>query len=501
MKSILTATGVAFELADGRALFTDISFSLGPRITALVGPNGVGKSCLARLLAGDLEPSKGRIHRRASVGYLPQRRVPPPQTVAEFLAADYAWSEAGDRLLDGLDRQALCTHLSGGQWMRVRLASALRDQYLILDEPTNDLDREGRDGLLRFLRDHDEGVLLISHDREALSLCDEVLELSNQGLSKFGGDWGAYEQARAVERESLSAALDGAKRNRDEAREERQARLARQEKRNRRGAKAGARGDLPKILSGARRRRAQATSGSVDSETLAWADDAVREAHAAFAGLKIDPVMYADLTGEEVPARKLVAEAHGFNIRFRDWLYPQDLDFTWRGGVRLAIKGANGSGKSSLLRAVTSAAADRETRGELRTGGLRTLYLDQRCAMLEDGESVIDNVRAVSSADDSGIRNGLAKFLFAKDAVFQKAGTLSGGERLRAALARGLLGTEKPQLLILDEPTNNLDLVNIRFLENLVSGFRGAVLIVSHDLVFLENCGISAELVLPLSRR
>jgi ATPase subunit of ABC transporter with duplicated ATPase domains len=132
-----------------------------------------------------------------------------------------------------------------------------------------------------------------------------------------------------------------------------------------------------------------------------------------------------------------------------------------------------------------------QTRGDLRRGDVVTVYLDQRCSLLDDSRSVFDNVRAVSSASESEIRNGLARFLFTGDIVFQQADQLSGGERLRAALARCFLGTHQPQLLLLDEPTNNLDLANVEFLETIVSGFKGALILVSHDQHFVERCGVT----------
>ena len=174
---------------------------------------------------------------------------------------------------------------------------------------------------------------------------------------------------------------------------------ARQEKRNRSGSESAARGGAPKILLGARKRRAQATSGKLDAMALTRSQSAVREAHATFSELKIDPLMYADLTGREIPVQKLVAEAHGFNVRFQEWIYQDDLDFAWRGNVRIALRGANGSGKSTLLKAILG--TEFETRGELRHGDLVALYLDQRCSVLDEGKSVFENIRAVSSASDS----------------------------------------------------------------------------------------------------
>jgi len=498
MSPIIVARDVAYEFPNGRELFKQLSFSLNATRSALVGPNGVGKTCLARLLAGELEPTGGVIQRHGSVSLFPQREPAQPIAVADYLASADQWSLTRDRLLTNIDQQALCTTLSGGQWMRVRLARALDEGFLILDEPTNDLDRDGREAVFQFLRAHTGGALLISHDREALELCDEILELSNIGLMKFGGSWSEYVIEKDRERARLGAALDQAKRERDAALVHRIEQQARQEKRNRRGQAAAARGGIPRILAGGRKRAAQVTTGKRDVALVERAEAAVTKAHEAFADLKIDPVMYADLMGQPLHSQKLIADAYGFNIRFGDWLYPRDLDFSWRGNVRLALQGPNGSGKSTMLKALTGAPLI--TRGELNRGQLVTLYIDQRCSVLDDSLSVLDNVRAVAPGSESEIRTHIARFLFTRDTVFQKASSLSGGERLRATLARALLATTKPELLLLDEPTNNLDLANIEFLESLIHEFRGALIVVSHDRRFLENCGVTAEFELPAPR-
>jgi ATPase subunit of ABC transporter with duplicated ATPase domains len=245
---------------------------------------------------------------------------------------------------------------------------------------------------------------------------------------------------------------------------------------------------------GTLKRRAQATTGQLDASTLHRSQHAVRAAHEALSAMKADPVMYADLAGQEIPARKLVAEARSFNIQRRDWIYAEDLNFWWHGNIRVALRGPNGSGKSTLLKALLGERF--ATRGELRGGDLSTLYVDQRCSSLDDERSVFDHVRAISNASDSELRNELARFLFAKESIFQPVGQLSGGERLRAALAQGLLNAKRPELLLLDEPTNNLDLANVEFLENLVSQFRGPLIVISHDERFLANCGIDVEFTL-----
>jgi ATPase subunit of ABC transporter with duplicated ATPase domains len=490
----IVANDISFELPDGRELLTNLNFSIDNRLTALVGPNGIGKTTLAKLISGELTPSGGNIQRNVSISFFSQREIPMNIPVYEYLLNDYTWSSYGEQLLEGINRESLCSSLSGGQWMRVRLARALDDQFLILDEPTNDLDREGRGLVLNFLRQRTGGGLLISHDRECLGVCKEILELSNRGLSKYGGNYSDYALARENERSHLQENLKQAKKERESMLSKQQEQREKQEKRNSRGTQAAKKGGLPRILIGGRKSKAQVTTAKLEVGALEKVNEAVRETYEALNQLKIDPVMYTDLVGKKIPTQKLVAEATKFNIKYQNWIYKNDLNFCWRGNIRIALKGANGSGKSSLLKAIMKEKLD--TRGDLKIGDLRTLYIDQRCSILNDKKTIFENVRSYSSLGDSEIRNGLAKFLFSNDSVFQKVESLSGGERLRVALACGLLSNEKPELLILDEPTNNLDLVNIEFLEDLIRQFEGALIAISHDNVFLENCEIFEEILI-----
>lgn len=171
MSSIVIARDVSFEFSNGRSLFSHLSFSLDARLSALVGSNGVGKTSLARIIAGDLEPTHGVVRRNTSVGLIPQRQDPPAMTVAEFLSDEYEWSLPGERLLARTDRYALCNQLSGGEWMRVRLARALDQKFLILDEPTNNLDLKNIEFLERIISSFSGAVIVVSHDDEFLRHC------------------------------------------------------------------------------------------------------------------------------------------------------------------------------------------------------------------------------------------------------------------------------------------------------------------------------------------
>jgi ATPase subunit of ABC transporter with duplicated ATPase domains len=491
MPSIVVARNVSFQLENGRELFRKISFSLSHELTVLVGPNGIGKTCLAKLIAAIANPTSGEILRQASVQYFPQKEPAPNLSVDEYLSYDYTWSPLRETLLRNVRRSMSCRALSGGQWMRVRLARIEEGAFLVLDEPSNDLDGEGRGALLAFLKIHQTGALLISHDEDYLRLANSVLELSNQGLYEFGGSWESYIQRSKEDRTALAHRLHDAEKKQAQARAEREEAIVRQEKRSRQGARNAARGGSPKIISGGKKRSAQKTTGSVDKDTLAREESSVAGAEAALARLKLDPVMYAELEGKNIPPQKCVAEARAFNLYRDSWLYPEDLTFRWQGNIRLAIKGKNGSGKSSLLKAILGEPIS--ARGLLKTGGLNCLYVDQNGSSLDDSKTIFDAMRSVRSGGETEIRNGLAKFLFFKESIYQEISSLSGGERLRAVLARGFLAEKKPELLILDEPTNNLDRQNIKFLETLTRQFRGALIVVSHSEKFLENCNVVEE--------
>jgi len=495
MKSIITVSGVSFELQNGRILFENISFSLSSKRTALVGPNGIGKTCLAKILVGDILPTKGTVRINKAATYIQQTETAPAITVESYLLPSYSWSVLGEKLLSGINRTTLCSNLSGGQWMRVRLAAKIENQFLILDEPSNNLDQEAKSILRNFLEEYKSGIFLISHDREILELCEDVLELSNQGLAKYGGGWSSYQKEKERERSQGLNELSKAQRERDKAKAERNIRINKQEKRNQQGRAFANKTGMSKIEIGAKKRQAQTTTGKTNVSTLEAANAKVKKAFEIYSEIKIDPVMYIELSGVEIPSNKLIAEAINYNIFLDRWLYQKDLNFSWKGNVRLAIKGSNGSGKTTLVKSIIGHSSNK-TKGELRVGKLKTFYLDQNHSNIIEKLNIFENVRSISKMSDSEIRNSLAKLLFTGDSVFQQVESLSGGERLRVALACGLLAAEKPELIILDEPTNNLDLANIQFLENLISQFKGAVIIISHDEVFLSNCGIQTELLL-----
>ncbi len=529
----ITADRIAFSLADGRTLFHDITLGFGRERTGLVGPNGVGKSTLARILAGELEPSAGIVLRRCAVGWLPQdfqvRGDVPLAAVlgiAERLAAvervyagaadpaeldrvggDWDLRERAEAALGRLglahlplDRPVL--RVSGGEATRVALAglSLAGPDFLVLDEPTNNLDARGRQALYDFVAGWGGGLLAISHDRALLRRMDRVLELTERGARLYGGGYDAYAAQRAAEdeaaaRELASAghSLRAAKRRAQEVRE-------RQDRRNRQGRERRATANMPAIMLGMMKERSDHTTSRLRNVGARGVEEGRERVRAARERVEERAVLAVELPPVELPAGKTVLELDGVAVRHpgADVDALRGISLRVVGPERVAVTGPNGAGKTTLLRVVAGEIAP--TAGTLRLGvpPEEVAHFDQLARRLDPERTVLESYRAANPAlDETASRHALARFLFVEDGVHQVVGTLSGGQRLRAALACVLNGWRPPRLLLLDEPTNHLDLDSLAALESVLRGYGGALLAVSHDRAFLEAIGTRRYLELP----
>lgn len=502
-------TNVSYEIGD-RSLFQNLNLSLGRRRYGLVGPNGVGKSTLARILAGELLPSSGTVVRQGPVALLSQREFPFDRTVAEETAE--LWGEPGfadprvQRLLEGLEDSRSLRTLSGGEWMRLRLARiwARSPGFLILDEPTNDLDAEARAAVREFIADFDRGLLLISHDREALEKMDEILELSNRGLSVYGGGFSAYAAARGLERERQAEILREKKNDKRRRELERHEKLDRQEKRMREGARRGPESGIPRIILGARKRQAQKSLSKIAVRESSFVHEATESARDAFDEMKLDPFLRLDFDSAVPSPSKIHFAAADLNVRWkesRSSLWPENLSFFVQGTDRWRIEGPNGSGKSTLLGLLLGQENPSfEVQGELRRSVSKVAFLDQRYGTLDPELSVFENIANASRFDPTALRNELAFFGLTGARPLQKVKTLSGGETLKASLAKAFLGPQIPEVIVLDEPTNNLDLQSLELLEKALLNFRGALIVVTHDSVFAERLNVTKALKLTRGR-
>jgi ATPase subunit of ABC transporter with duplicated ATPase domains len=516
MSFTISCTDLHYAWPDGSAVFGGLDLGIGPGRTGLVGVNGSGKSTLLKLIAGQLRPARGSVTVTGSVGYLPQdlplaagRDVADILGIAAVRAALRAieagdvseanFTEVGDdwdaeeRARAALDRLGLAqvgldrtvASLSGGETVLFALAAQLarRPDVLLLDEPTNNLDLDARRRLYDAVSAWPGVMVVVSHDRALLGLVDQVVELP--GGRSYGGNLTAYEQAVAAEQEAAQRQVRVAGADvRRQRRELIEARI-KLDRRARKGRKDEAEARFPRVVAHERRRQAQVAAGKLrdmHEDRLAAAQGRLTEAERA---VRDDKEIRVDVPGTAVPAGRTVLACEGTSAK----PFGGKIDLVVRGPERLALIGANGAGKTTLLR-LFAGLAETET-GTIKRGGCVRM-LPQRLDLLDDSLSVLDNVRACAPAGSvNAVRAQLARFLFRGDRADQLAGTLSGGERFRAVLAALLLAQPPPQLLLLDEPTNSLDMASVRQLGQALAAYRGALIVASHDLPFLESIAVT----------
>ncbi|WCN04364.1 ABC-F family ATP-binding cassette domain-containing protein [Streptomyces sp. M92] len=523
MSISITCTSLSFAWPDGTPVFEGLDTSFGTGRTGLVGVNGSGKSTLLKLIAGRLSPAEGHVRLVGEVGYLPQNvtldttlRVDEALGIAAQRAALHA-IEAGDvaeehfetvgddwdveeRALAalgelglghvGLDRTV--GEVSGGESVLLRLAALLlrRPDVLLLDEPTNNLDLYARRRLYAAVESWPGVMVVVSHDRELLDLVDQIADLRSGEITWYGGSFSAYEEALAVEQEAAERMVRVAESDlRKQKREltEAQMKLAR---RKRYGQKMWDQKREPKIVMGARKRAAQESAGKhriMHEEKLAEARERLDDAVEA---VRDDDEIRVDLPYTAVPPGRSVLTLRDLELRHGARVGGLDL----HGPERIALIGRNGAGKSTLLRTV---AGELEPVAGEATAHVPLRFLPQRLDVLDGGLSVAENVaRFAPGATNNRIRARLARFLFRGARADQPADTLSGGERFRATLAALMLAEPAPQLLMLDEPTNNLDMASVRQLTTALESYEGALIVASHDMPFLESIGITRWLLL-----
>lgn len=524
----LTLEGIAFVLPDGRRLFGPLDESLDHRHTGLVGRNGVGKSVLARLLTGELQPSSGRCVRRGRVFHLPQHITRPPgltvaglagvQAAVDALAriesgsteaADYdtladRW-DIRERLQHLLERNHLprlhhdtpAEHLSGGEAMRVALIGAtLREaDVLILDEPTNHLDRPGRLALTEQLHRWPKGLLVISHDRRLLDGMARILELSPKGLRSYGGGYDCYAEQKAAEQASAQAHLAHCKlerRREQHAQREQRERLAQREAR---GQQQGREANQARILLDRQKERSQQSAGRLKRQHQLASEDVDQQVREAARQLDAAPpvVLLAPAQSQNAatPATRMVVELEGVALPFAPPA-TQRIDLTLRGRSRVGVIGPNGCGKSTLLKLLDGRIAPLAGRCAVH---VPVAYLDQELDILPPRQSILEHLRHTHPAlAEHALRTRLALLGLGPDVVTQPSGRLSGGERLKGALACVLHADPAPQLLLLDEPNNHLDLAALHALETMLQAYAGALVVVSHDDRFLEALKLTDQL-------
>lgn len=541
LHSSVTLDRLTFTWPDGTSALDSVSGSFGSGRTGLVGRNGAGKSTLLRLMAGELTPTAGHLTTTGEVAYLPQqltldvdRRVADLLGVAPTLDAVRAigagdvdqvhFDTVGDEwdiearaemsLADAglapefLDRRV--GELSGGEAVLVAIAGIRlrRAPITLLDEPTNNLDRDARARLAAMVRSWKGTLIVVSHDLSLLELMDDTAELYAQTLSVFGGPYSEWRAWLDAEQDAARQAEVTAK---QEFRKEKRQRIEAEVKlahRARTAKKAEIEKRVPKIVAHGRKMAAEVSAGRLRTEVGAKEDAARTALDEAGRRLRSDASMKIELPDPQVSRSRRIATIGDGE---RSWII--------QGPDRVALIGRNGAGKTTLLERLVADVghdsgealpldADRPDPSgddaDLRSSGARLVataltdrigYLPQRVDGLDENRSVFENIAdAAPQVPEKELRNRLARFLIRGATAERPVAALSGGERFRVALAKLLLSDPAPHLVVLDEPTNNLDIDTVDQLVEALRAYRGAVLVVSHDDAFLARLDLGLTL-------
>ena len=521
MRAHVAGFGLGYRLPDGRWLFEGLDFSIDSKTTGLVGRNGSGKSTLIKILAGLLKPATGSFELRGSFYYLAQEAALETRgQVADALGARAklealaltasadanAWAEferlGSDWLIEEKCREALrwagidslditrpLAEMSPGERMRAHLARLKLEEpeILLLDEPTNHLDRGARENIGELIAQFGGAALVVSHDRSLLRGADQILELSPRGLTAYGGNIDFFREERSKEAERADERLERARAEVDRTKRQAAAVKERQAKRIAGGNRAQAKGGIPRIAAGNLKRWAQTTAAKVEGRHEGLVKEAAGElARARQAALQEDTIRL-DGTGVEAVHRLLV-EARGLMLTQRGApVWEKPLDFTIRGGDRVAITGQNGAGKSTLLKLIQDKPIPFEVQGELQVRHPAVATLEP---IARSTETVYQTfAERTPHMSENERRAKLARYLFPNERAMIPTSALSGGERMRLSLACAMCRPEPPQLLILDEPDNDLDLSSIEALEATLRDLPCAILVVTHDEDFLKALG------------
>lgn len=512
-------------------LFDNINLTVNnQQKIALIGPNGTGKSTLLKIIARELTPSSGYLKVESTPYYIPQIFGQYNHlTIAQALNIDQKLNALRDILngnvtedylnlladdwgieertqaalnewqLDDLDWNQKMKTLSGGQKTKVFLAgiSIHQPELILMDEPSNHLDTTGRQQLYEWLQSTSSTVVIVSHDRQLLNLLETVCELSKRGITVFGGNYDFYAEQKQIEIEALNQDIHSKEKTLRKAKEKERETLERQQKLDARGKKKQENSGVARIMMNTLRNNAENSTAkikSVHSEKISGISEQLHELRTNLPDL--DKMKFG-FDNSALHKGKILLTATNINFGYRvQSLWKENLNFQIKSGERIALKGLNGSGKTTLIRLILGDL--QPCRGILQRAEIKSVYIDQDYSLIDRQLTVYQQAQKynIMTLQEHEIKIRLNRFLFSKEKWDKSCSTLSGGESMRLMLCCLTIQSQAPDIIILDEPTNNLDLQNIGILTAAINEYQGTLIVVSHDERFLEEINIQQTLQL-----
>ena len=512
-------------------LFSDIDLSIGKQDKiALIGNNGTGKSTLLQILSGNLKPSEGLVKTDSEPYYVPQhfgqfngnsiahalgvsdkltalKEILDGKVTDENLALlddDWAIEERCAEAfthwkLDGLDLNQKMDSLSGGQKTKVFLAGILvhRPEIVFLDEPSNHLDKTARNMLYDYVKSTTDTLVVVSHDRTLLSILETTIELSKRGLTVYGGNYDFYTEQKKIESDAVNQDLKSKEKALRKAREVERESLERQQKLDARGKKKQEKAGLPTISMNTFRNNAEKSTSRMKGVHAEKVGGISQELSQLRAALPDTDKMKVDFDNSALHTGKILMTAKNVNFGYGDnLLWKKSLDFQITSGDRIVVKGSNGSGKTTLIKMILGEFQPRS--GTINRAEVKSIYIDQDYSLINDARSIYQQTQLFNSGalQEHEVKIRLNRFLFTKEYWDKPCKVLSGGEKMRLILCCLTISNQAPDIMVLDEPTNNLDIQNVEILTGAINEYKGTLMVISHDGHFLEQINVEKEIVL-----
>lgn len=529
---MLILQNISYKHNNKDLLFDNISFTVNNQEKiALIGNNGVGKSTLLKIISGELEPANGELKASSEPYYIPQIFGQYNHlTIAEALRIDEklrAFKEILDGnvteenlnvlnddwtieercqnalkywQLDNMDLNQKMETLSGGQKTKVFLAGIIihEPQLVLLDEPSNHLDVAARQSLYDFISSTPSTLIVVSHDRKLLNLLNTVYELNKRGISIYGGNYDFYAEQKQIEHNALSQDVQNKEKALRKAKEKERETLERQQKLDSRGKKKQEKSGVARIMLNTLRNNAENSTSKlkgIHADKIDGISQELRELRSAIPD--IDQMKFG-FDNAVLHKGKILFQAKDMNFSYNDaLLWKENLNIEILSGERISIKGLNGSGKTTLIKIILGKLEPKT--GTVYRAQNRSVYIDQDYSLIGNELKVYEQAQQFNSSglEEHDIKMRLNRFLFSRNDWDKPCLALSGGEKMRLMLCCLTINNESPDMIILDEPTNNLDIQNIEILTAAINEYQGTLIVISHDAFFLEQIEIENSIILP----
>lgn len=519
---MLILQNISYTHPNKNLLFDHVSLTVNHyEKIALIGNNGVGKSTLLKLIAKQLQPLNGIVNSFAEPYYIPQifgqyndltigqaLKVEDKINALHEILNGNATEEYFHVLNDDWTIETRCNEalqywqlndlklsqkmetLSGGQKTKVFLAGIAihQPEFILLDEPSNHLDILGRQLLYDFIKSTKSTLIVVSHDRKLLNQLNMVFELNKNGIKIYGGNYEFYTAQKQIANNALNQDLQSKEKALRKAKEKERETLERQQKLDNRGKGKQEKAGVARIMMNTLRNNAENSSSKIKNTHTERIGNITQDLQELRSHLPAIDQMKFGFDHSLLHKGKVLFKATAINYSYsKQILWEDKLTFQITSGERIALKGLNGSGKTTLIKIILKQLSPQI--GTTYNAVNKAVYIDQDYSLINPELKVYELAQQFNNhaLQEHEIKIRLNRFLFTKEDWDKSCSALSGGEKMRLMLCCLIIGNQTPDLLILDEPTNNLDLQNIEILTAAINEYEGTLIVISHDSYFLEQ--------------